>query len=287
MEHPEPHQPEHQEAGTHDQQPEIPSRPQPPKEDGEDERQDDHLDEDACVGPRKQQLEHKVHRMSEQRLTGTSSRQPLETILAVGLRRLLAWGVPLSAVALLLRGPEPDQSLWAYSLTHLTIVQVASFLFAIEMADLTDRPWFSHVRRPWLASVASLVATVVGFSALLTIATSAAARYDVSLQFLQLLSSLDIAWVVAALYLGSRRLWNQKRATIAGSLLLVACVASIAMYLSVVGFTPDGGWLVDGSALMRIVLPSDTVAAIVSLTVLLLASRGDQPIKQARLQSYG
>lgn len=285
VESPQPDQPENEEANTSDQQPELHARPEPPEQGAKHDAEDDHLHEHAQVRSRQQQVDQQIHRMSKQHLTDTSSRHPLEVILAIGLRRLLAWGIPLGALGLLLRAPGPDQSLWAYSLIHLAIVQAASFSFTIEMAGLTDHPWFAHLRRPWLASVASLVAAVVGFSALLTLATSAAARYDVSLQFLQLLSSLDIAWVVAALYLGSRRLSNPQMATIAGSVLLVACVASIAVYLSVVGFTPDGGWLVDGGELIRIVLPSDTVAAVISLTAILLASRRDQPMEQARLQS--
>lgn len=218
-------------------------------------------------------------------MTDVSSPHPVEKILAVGLRRLLAWGVPLSVLALLFAAPPPNEGLWAYTLTHLTIVQVATFIFAIEMAGLTDRPWFPHLRRPWLASVASLVAGVVGFSALLTLATSAAARYDVSLQFLQLLSSLDIAWVVAALYLGARRLSSRRVATVAATALLAACVVSIAVYLSRVGFTVDGGWLVDGGELLRVVLPSDVVAALISLAVLLRAARQPQPTAQDKLQS--
>lgn len=201
---------------------------------------------------------------------------PIEKILSKGLRRLLQWMIPLTVVALVVPAPGPDGQLWAYTLAHLTILQVATFSFVIETAGLTSSPWFEHLRRPWLASSASLVALAVGFSALLTLATSAAARYDVSLQFLQLLSSLDIAWVVAALYLGALRLWGRRIALIAGSLLLIACVASIAVYLSVVGFDSDGGWLVDGAQIMTIVIPSDVMAAIISVTVLLVASRAAQ-----------
>jgi hypothetical protein len=172
--------------------------------------------------------------------------------------------------------PPPDQGLLIYTLVHLTVLQVATLLFVVETSHLTADPWFQHLRRPWLATAASLVAAAVGFSALLTIASSAAARYDVSLQFLQLLSSLDIAWVVAALYLGSLQLWGRRVAAIGGTLLLIACVASIAIYLVVVGFTPEGGWLVDGARMLTIVVPSDVMAAIISLTVVLWASRRAQ-----------
>ncbi len=214
-----------------------------------------------------------------------SSPHPVEVILAKGLRRLLTWAIPLSLLALLFRAPAPGGGLWAYSLAHLTVVQLATFGFVAEMGELAERPWFQHMKRSWLASVSSLIAAAVGFSALLTLATSAAARYDVSLQFLQLLSSLDIAWVVAALYLGARRLSRRRVASIAGLMLLAACVLSIAIYLSVVGFADDGGWLVDGGELMRIVLPSDLVAAVISLTVLLRAARLPHPMEQERLQS--
>lgn len=196
---------------------------------------------------------------------------PIERILGTGLKRLLQWGIPLSLAALLLPAPQGD-GLFRYTLIHLTVIQIATFLFTIEMSPLTDRPWFQQTKRPWLASSASLVAAAVGFSALLTLATSAAARYDPSLQFLQLLSSLDIAWVVAGLYLGARKLWGKPYALILASVLIIVCVWSIAVYLSSVGFTSDGGWLVDGGEMMRIVLPADTIAAVIAIAAMLLAS---------------
>ena len=210
------------------------------------------------------------------------SPHPIETILGVALKRLLFLAIPWSLINLIF-GPGEDPYL--YVNLQLTLLQIATFSLMIHLAPLTDRPWFRTSRRPWLASAVSLVAVAVGFSALLTLATSAAARYDVSLQFLQLLSSLDIAWVVAALYLGSRILWSDRVALVLGSLMLIACVASIAIYLSVVGFTPEGGWLVDGGELLRIVLPSDVMAAIISTSVLLLGSRKAQEMLQARPQS--
>lgn len=217
--------------------------------------------------------------------TSPSHVHPMETILSTGLKRLLQWGIPLSLLALVFPAPQGD-GLFSYVLIHLTVLQIATFVFAVEMAPLTDDPWFRQFKRAWLASSASLVAAAVGFSALLTLATSAAARYDVSLQFLQLLSSLDIAWVVATLFLGSRKLWGQPVALVLASILIGACVLSIAIYLDTVGFTSDGGWLIDGTQMMRIVIPSDTVAAIVSLSVVLVASqRSTTPIAQPSPQS--
>ena len=206
---------------------------------------------------------------------------PLESALGVGLKRLLQWSIPLSVVALVFKAPGPDDGLLTYSLIHLLILQVAALILTAELAPLLDPPWFPRVRRPWLASAASLIAIVTGFAALLTLATSAAARYEPSLQFLQLLSSLDIAWVTAALFYGAWKLWGRLPAWILGSLIVVACVGSIAVYLNVVGFTESGGWLVDAPRMMTIVIPADMVAAVVALSVLLSAGfKTDQATEQ-------
>lgn len=201
--------------------------------------------------------------------------------------RLLQWGAPLSLIALVRPAPPAGNGLFGYLLAHLVVIQVATLALVIEMAPESDRPWFGHNRRPSLATAASLVAVAVGFSALLALATSAAARYDVSLQFLQLLSSLDIAWVVGALYLGVRLLRGRALATVAGSFLLAACVASIGVYLREVGFGPGGSWLVDGEAMLRIVISADVAAAVLSTGALLWGVRRlDQPTAQPRPQSY-
>lgn len=203
----------------------------------------------------------------------TTSVYPVEQILRKGLRRLLIWAPLLVIVAFVIGAPPSDEGLYSYTLAHLAILQIITFAFAIEIGPLADLGWFESLRRPWLARVSAMVAAVVGFSALLTLASSAAARYDPSLQFLQLLSSLDIAWVVAGLYLGARALWGKRIAVVAGSLLLVACVVSIALYLDAVGFAADGGWLVDGAQMWRIVIPSDVMAAVITITTLLVAAR--------------
>ena len=219
-------------------------------------------------------------------MTSTPSHvHPLEAILSTGLKRLLQWGAPLSLLVLFFPAPQGD-GLLAYALIHLTVLQIATFVFVLDMAPLADDPWFRQFKRAWLASSASLVAAAVGFSALLTLATSAAARYDVSLQFLQLLSSLDISWVVATLYLGSRKLWGKPIAMVLASILIGACVLSIAIYLNTVGFTSNGGWLIDGAQMMRIVIPADTAAAVVALSVVLVAShRSTSPTAQPSSQS--
>ncbi len=198
---------------------------------------------------------------------------PLEKALGTSLRFLFLWAIPLSVVALVFRSPTDHDALFWYDNVHLLVLQLAAFSLVRKLAPLTDHPWFPENKRPWLASAASIVALVTGFAALLTLATSAASRFDPSLQFLQLLSSLDIAWATAALFIGARKLWGPKVADAAAIGLIVVCVGSIALYLDTVGFTVDGGWLVDASEMLRIVLPADTVAAIAAITVLLTAHR--------------
>ena len=286
MKGPETHETENHDAGADDKKSYLGIRPESPESDGHHDKDHDQLGRHAGVRRRKQQIENHVHGVGEHMTASSPSRlHPVERILGTGLKRLLQWGIPLSLVALLLPAPEGD-GLLQYTLIHLAVVQIATFIFVIEMSPLTDQPWFSPIKGSWLASSASLVAAVVGFSALLTLATSAAARYDPSLQFLQLLSSLDIAWVVAALYLGARKLWGKPLALILASTLIVICVWSIAVYLTSVGFTSNGGWLVDGSEMMRIIIPADTVAAVVAIAAMLGASqRADQRTAHPNPQS--
>ena len=194
------------------------------------------------------------------------------------------WVIPLSAFMLFIEAPSPEEGLLAYSTIHLLLLQLAVLVLAAELAPLLNTPWFPAVRRQWLASAVSLVALVTGFAALLTLATSAAARYDPSFQFLQLLSSLDIAWVTSAMFFGAWRMWGRTAAWVLGTVIIVVCVASIAFYLNVVGFTPAGGWLVDGGELLRIVIPADMVAAIAAIAVLLGAGFS-QPTVQRNPQS--
>lgn len=87
------------------------------------------------------------------------------------------------------------------------------------------------------------------------------------------LSSLDIAWVVAATLLGVRWLAGKAIGDLAGTMIGIVCACSIWNYLQIVGFAEDGGWLVDGSALVRYVLPYDIMAAIVAALALTTGAR--------------
>ena len=66
----------------------------------------------------------------------------------------------------------------------------------------------------------------------------------------------------------------------------VVCVWSIWNYLGHVGFGPNGEWIVSAPDLMRFVLPYDTVAAIVAVSVFLIGVRAktqatEQPSPQS------
>jgi hypothetical protein len=131
----------------------------------------------------------------------------------------------------------------------------------------------------------SLVVVVTGLIGLVTLATSAALRLEPSLQFLQLLSALDIAWAGAAVMIGAYRLWGRGAALVGGGVLGVFCVWSIWNYLHIVGFTDAGGWLVEGGQVMRLVLPFDMMAAGVAVTLLVVGSGRAEPASQRTAQA--
>jgi hypothetical protein len=163
------------------------------------------------------------------------------------------------------------------SIAHLSAVVALGFWLAMALAPLARAEWFAD--RSWaparrrLAGETALVVVVTGTVALVTLASSAALRLQPSLQFLQLLSALDIAWAAGAVIVGGHLLWSRRTAGFAGLVVGVLCVLSIWNYLRVVGFTADDGWLLDGGELMKLVIPFDMAVAVVAIGVLLAASR--------------
>lgn len=197
----------------------------------------------------------------------------------------LGIGLVASLPLLLVRWSSPPLVL---VLMHLTVLVLLGIAASIRLAPLAGRDWFEG--RSWslflrsLASGVSVVFLVTGLVGLVSIASSAALRYPPSLQFLQLLSALDIAWAGAALVVGVYRAWRMPAAIAAGLMLTVICVWSIWWYLDAVGFGPSGEWIVDGSVLMRRVLPFDIAAAVMAIGALLFGTRR-QAIEQASPQS--
>lgn len=205
---------------------------------------------------------------------GVSEPRPgVELSLARSLRwTLLGAGVSLPLLAI--PQPEPPQLL-AYSTIHLSALVAFGLAVMWDLIRYVDDDWFLWMgpfgRR--LASGAATIALTVGVVALVTLPTSAALRLAPSLQFLQLLSSLDIAWAAGTTLLGVMWLAGRPAGATAGLIVAVVCVWSIWTYLTMVGFAPDGGWQVDGTALLRYVLPYDMAAATIAIATLLAGAR--------------
>ena len=158
--------------------------------------------------------------------------------------------------------------------SHLTLLVFSAALLAMKLGPLLSAPWFGERRHALLWSAVSLVALVTGYIALVTLATSAGLRYEPSLQFLQLLSALDVAWTASALGLGVLLLSGYRRSGLLAALVLdVICVLSIWNYLRVVGFDAAGGWLVSGRDLLTLVIPFDLAAATISVGALVAGAR--------------
>jgi hypothetical protein len=184
--------------------------------------------------------------------------------------------VALAASIPLLFLPRPDDREFDF-LLHLIALVAFSLVLTWRLAPAADEPWFpdrSLLPRPQrLATNTALIVIITGATALVTLASSAAMQYDPSLQFLQLLSALDIAWVVAGTVLAVRLLWGRTAALIAGWMMSIICILSIAAYLSEVGLDAASGWLVDGTQLLRLVIPFDIVAALITIGLTVLAAR--------------
>ncbi len=202
-----------------------------------------------------------------------TSRNPLEQAVLKSLVWLVA-GMAMSIPLLLV--PASSDRRWDL-IIHLSILVVFAVGLTWRLAPIDTDGWF--VAAPWsrfvrfLAASAALTVIVTGVTALVTLASSAALRFEPSLQFLQLLSALDIAWVVAGTTLATGYLWGKWAAATAGAMMSVLCVMSIALYLAEVGLDPNGGWLVDGTQMLRLVIPFDVVAAVVTVGLLVLAAR--------------
>ncbi|NND83631.1 MAG: hypothetical protein HKN46_00620 [Acidimicrobiia bacterium] len=211
---------------------------------------------------------------------------PLQSALATGLRFLLGT-VWVSVPLLLLDGQVAGDQLLTRVTIHLAVVVAVGFGLSVALLRLTDEPWFATSRPVgrWLATGAAHVILVTGVVALLVLPSSSALRYEPSLQFLQLISALDIAWVTAATTVGLRWRFGRSAGLVGGAAVASVCVWSLWRYLDRVGFTADGGWLVDQEALASLVLPLDVAAAVVALASLGLGIAARQATEQRSPQS--
>jgi hypothetical protein len=181
----------------------------------------------------------------------------------------------IASVPLLLIPASSDRR-WDM-IIHLGALVAFGLALVVRLAPLSDERWFdsrewSPTRRRFITA-ASLIVIVTGVTALVTLASSAAMHYEPSLQFLQLLSALDIAWVVAGTFLAARWLWGRAIALVAGVMMSIVCIASIAAYLAEVGLDASGGWLVDSERMLQLVIPFDIAAALITITLTLIAAR--------------
>ena len=211
----------------------------------------------------------------------------VEHALARSLRWLTA-GLLTSLLLIALPNPDLDRLLIVVTF-HLGAVVAFGLGVGLDLARYSDTSWFAETRGSWFwkrfGAMATIVALTTGVVALVTLASSAALGYQPSLQFLQLLSALDIAWVTAGLMFGVRRMAGDRWALFAGLMMAIVCIWSIWRYLDVVGFTADGGWLVSGADLWRYVLPFDIAAAVMAIGALVMGIRSAQRTAQPRPQS--
>ncbi len=183
-----------------------------------------------------------------------------------------------SPLLLLVPSTTDKAALIATSTLHLS----ASMLFALGVTLWAVLPafrawpnegWFARLPEPLrlLAAAAVHIAAVAGVTLLVVLAWGAALRFAPSLQYLQIISALDIVWgLVAIVALGpvvvrsARSLWLGGAAGVA---FIAYCQWPLVRYLANVGFTDDGGWKVDGAAMWRYILPYDMMAAALALAI--------------------
>ncbi|MCL1594435.1 MAG: hypothetical protein M3132_08800 [Actinomycetia bacterium] len=210
------------------------------------------------------------------------------------IERALLRTIPWLLVGLVMSLPlifvSPGDEPMGWFVGQLVALVAFSFGLTSVLLPFGDERWFLEANwgECWrlVASGAGLVALVTGTTALVTLASSSALGFDPSLQFLQLLSALDIAWAGAALMVGTYRASTRPWALVAGAILGVICVWSIWNYLSNVGFGPSGSWIASGPDLMRYVIPFDVMAAVVAIGVFLLGVRSQlREIEQPSAQS--
>jgi hypothetical protein len=162
--------------------------------------------------------------------------------LETALSRAVRWLIPaLVLTPALLAVPAPGGSI-GWVMVHLGAVVIFGLIMTLTLGDLLADPWFTGLElfARSVASAASLVMLPTGAVALITLASSAALRLDPSLQFLQLLSALDITWASATAALGLQMRAGRGAAWLAGSGVVAVCLWSVWRYLDVVGFTPEG-----------------------------------------------
>ena len=161
--------------------------------------------------------------------------------------------------------------------SHLVLLVLFGFFLAQRMLATTDALWFGATPlrkdRRVMATGLGVIIIVTGVVGLVTLASSAALRFQPSTQFLQLLSALDIAWAMATVMVALYWLWGRRVALVGGLTVGVVCVITIARYLDAVGFTRGGKWRLEAESLWTHVLPFDIAVAVIAIGLFFYAAK--------------
>lgn len=165
----------------------------------------------------------------------------------------VAAAVPLLVV------PQPGTDPRLPAIVHLGLLGAFAIGLAVHLTPVADRPWLTGTTigeaARWAAAGLVVVAMVAAAASGVAVATAASLRFDPSLQYLQVLAALHLSITASFVVLGARRRFGGAIAGVAAAATVAAGLWTEWRYLGAVGFTPAGGWVVDGSEMRVIVLP--------------------------------
>jgi hypothetical protein len=160
---------------------------------------------------------------------------------------------------------------------QLILLVIFGLFLADRVLPMTDMPWFTNrglsPLRQIMATGLGVIIIVTGIVGLVTLASSAALRFQPSTQFLQLLSALDIAWAASTVMVALYWLRGRWAALVGGTVVGVLCIATIFRYLDAVRFTTPGRWRLDGGELWTYVIPYDLAVALIAIGLFVYAAR--------------
>lgn len=160
---------------------------------------------------------------------------------------------------------------------QLVLLVIFGLVLADRLLPSTDAPWFANrglsPQRQLMATGLGAIIIVTGAVGLVTLASSAALRFQPSTQFLQLLSALDIAWAASTVMVALYWLRGRWAALVGGVLVGLLCIGTIFRYLDAVRFTSPGRWRLDGGKLWTYVIPYDLAVAVIAIGLFVYAAR--------------
>lgn len=175
------------------------------------------------------------------------------------------------------------------AMIHLSLLVLFLFALSWRLGRSGDHPWFadrgwSESRRRLVTNVA-LIIILTGVAVVVTLASSAAMRYQPSLQFPQLLSALESLGLSPEPHLPCVP-YGETVPPSQRPMMSIIYVLSIGLYLAAVGLFADQGRLVDGEQILRLVLPFDVAAAAITIGLTVSPVGCAQETEQASAQSY-